>query len=161
MQVEMRIQGLMRDPFTNVPLLVLRDPKTDAMLPLWIGIHEAYAISLELEHVTSPRPMTHDLFRDTLRALDARVERIVITHLEESTFYAVIEITSAGGNRSIDARPSDAIALALRFEAPIFATERVIKDAENIDITDGYQDSKRYRAWLEGLDRTELGEYEI
>ncbi len=161
MQVEMRIQGLMRDPFTNVPLLVLRDPKTDAMLPLWIGIHEAYAISLELEHVTSPRPMTHDLFRDTLRALDARVERVVITHLEESTFHAVIEITSAGGNRSIDARPSDAIALALRFEAPIFATERVIKDAENIDITDGYQDSKRYRAWLEGLDRTELGEYEI
>jgi hypothetical protein len=161
MQVEMRIQGLMSDPITRMPLLVLRDPKSDAKLPIWIGGFEAYAISLELDKHPPPRPMTHDLMRDMLQALGGRLERVVITDLQDSTFFAVLEIETPGGPKQLDARPSDAIALALRCEAPIFALEQVIREAEGIDLTQGHQDSERYRAWLEGIDQKDLGEYEI
>ncbi|GAB4372325.1 MAG: bifunctional nuclease family protein [Acidobacteriota bacterium] len=161
MQVEMRIQGLMCDPITRMPIVLLRDPKSDAKLPIWVGVFEASAISLELEHVQPPRPMTHDLFRETLRRLGARLARVVITGLQDSTFFAELELETASGTLRIDARPSDAIALALRCEAPIFAEQQVIEDAQNIDLTQGHEDSERYRAWLEELDRKDLGKYEM
>jgi hypothetical protein len=161
MQVEMRIQGLMTDPITRMPLLVLRDPKSDAKLPIWIGAFEALAIATEMEHTRPPRPMTHDLMRDMLVALGAKLERVRITDLQDSTFFAVLELETPQGRTVLDARPSDAIALALRCEASIFASEQVIRDAEGIDLTAGHQESERYRAWLEDLDQQDLGKYEI
>jgi hypothetical protein len=161
MQVEMRIQGLLSDPITKMPIVLLRDPATDEKLPIWVGIFEANAIALELEKVRPPRPMTHDLMRDLMRELGAQLRRVVITDLQENTFYALLEIEAAGGLRTVDARPSDAIALALRCEAPIFAHRRVIEEAQNIDLTRGQEDAERVRSWLEHLDQSDLGKYEI
>lgn len=161
MELEMRIQGLMHDPITKMPIVVLRDPVSDAKLPIWVGIFEANAIAMELEKVRPPRPMTHDLIKDVLTELGGKLERIVITHLEDNTFFATLHLQTASGVKKVDARPSDAIALALRFEAPIYAHPQVIEDAQNIDLTAGSQDSDRYRAWLEDLDQSDLGKYEI
>ncbi|MBP7148030.1 MAG: bifunctional nuclease family protein [Acidobacteria bacterium] len=161
MPVEMRIQGLMVDPITNMPIVVLRDPRTDAKLPIWVGAFEANAIALELEQIRTPRPMTHDLLRDILRELGGRLTRIVITDLQENTFYALLQIDTPAGPREIDSRPSDAIALALRCGAGIFAHEEVIQAAQNIDLTQGHQDTERFRSWLESLDDNELGKYEV
>ena len=161
MELEMRIQGLMHDPITKMPIVVLRDPVSDAKLPIWVGIFEANAIAMELEKVRPPRPMTHDLIKDVLTELGGKLERIVITHLEDNTFFAMLHLETSSRVKKVDARPSDAIALALRFEAPIYAHPQVIEDAQNIDLTAGSQDSDRYRAWLEDLDQSDLGKYEI
>jgi len=161
MAIEMRIQGLMIDPITNMPIVVLRDPRTDAKLPIWVGVFEANAIAIEIEKIKTPRPMTHDLLRDMLIQLGARLARVAITDLQDNTFYAVLHLETTAGPREIDARPSDAIALALRCEAPIFVAEGVIEAAQNIDLTQGHQDAERFRAWLEGLDDDEFGKYEV
>jgi bifunctional DNase/RNase len=159
--VEMRIQGLMIDPITNMPIVVLRDPQSDAKLPIWVGVFEANAIALELEKVRTPRPMTHDLMRETILKLGARLARVSIGDLQDNTFYAALHLESAGGVCEVDARPSDAIALALRCGAPIWVAEKVIEDAQNIDLTQGHQDAERFRRWLESLDEGELGKYEM
>ncbi len=161
MQVEMRIQGLMVDPITNMPIVVLRDPRTDAKLPIWVGVFEANAIAIELEKIKTPRPMTHDLLRDVVGQLGARLARIAITDLQENTFYALLHLETAAGPKEIDSRPSDAIALALRCNAPIFVEEGVIEAAQNIDLTQGHQDTERFRQWLESLDEGDLGKYEV
>lgn len=161
MQVEMRIQGLMIDPITQMPMVVLRDPRNDDKLPIWVGMFEANAIALELEKVKTPRPMTHDLLHDVLVELGARLTRIGIVDLRDSTFYALLHVVGPAGERDIDARPSDAIALALRFGAPIFVDENVISAAQNIDLTAGHEDAERFRQWLEGLDEEDLGRYEV
>jgi hypothetical protein len=161
MMVEMRIQGLMVDPITTMPLLVLRDPKSDSKLPIWVAVFEANAIATELEHVKTPRPMSHDLMRILLDELGGKLTRVSITDLQDNIFYAVLHVETPAGPKQIDARPSDAIALALRCQAPIFANESVIADAQNIDLTQGHQDSEQIRHWLESLGETELGKYEI
>lgn len=159
--VEMRIQGLMIDPITNMPIVVLRDPKTDDKLPIWVGVFEANAIALELEKVRTPRPMTHDLMRETITRLGARLTRVDIVDLQDNTFYASLHLETSGDACDIDARPSDALALALRCDATIMVAEKVIADAQNIDLTDGHQDADRFRRWLESLDEGDLGKYEM
>lgn len=161
MMIEMRIQGLMVDPITTMPLLVLRDPKTDTKLPIWVAVFEANAIATELERVQTPRPMSHDLMRRLIEELGGKLTKVTITDLQDNIFYAVLDVESPAGTRHIDARPSDAIALALRCKAPIYATEEVIEAAQNIDLTQGHQDSERIRHWLESLGEPELGKYEL
>jgi hypothetical protein len=161
MQVEMRIQGLMLDPITQGPLIVLRDPRTDSKLPIWVGAFEANAIATEMERIRMPRPSTHDLLRDVIRELGARLTKVVVTDLQDNIFFASLFLETAAGPKQIDARPSDAIALALRWDAPIYATEDVIQAAQNIDLTQGYKDTERFRQWLESLDESDLGKYEI
>ncbi len=162
MTVKMRIQGLMLDPFTNMPLLVLRDPQTDAKLPIWVAVFEADAIATELERVTSPRPKTHDLLRNVMQELGGTLERITVTDLDaDGIFYALLAIRTPNGTVELDARPSDAVALALRCDAPIFAEQSVIDAAQRIDLTQGHKDSERLRAWLHSLSETEIGKYEV
>jgi len=157
MEVEMKIKGLMIDPITNMPIIILRDPRGESVLPIWVGIFEANAIALELEKIVTPRPMTHDLLRDLVKSLGARLERISVTELKDNTFYAVIHLSQNGKTFEVDSRPSDAIALALRADAPIFVDTAVIEAAKSIDPTEDVRDTERLRKWLETLDETELG----
>src|SRR5215471_1915274 len=126
-EVEMKIRGLMMDPVTNMPIVILKDAAGDAVLPIWVGIYEANAIALEIEKVTTPRPMTHDLLKNLLIGLDTRVHKIVVSELKEDTFYAVIWLEREGRIISVDSRPSDALALALRMDCPIFVADEVLK----------------------------------
>ena len=157
----MKIKGLMIDPVTQMPIVLLRDPKSEAVLPIWVGLAEANAIALQIEKISTPRPMTHDLIRSVLGSLDATVERIVITELKDNTFYALIHLVHDGKSLTIDSRPSDAIAIALRASAPIFVEEDVITKAKSVDMTKEAGDSDRLRQWLEKLDPDELGKYEM
>jgi len=159
--IEMKIKGLMIDPVTQMPIVLLRDPKSDAVLPIWVGLSEANAIALQIESISTPRPMTHDLLKNVLVNLEASVERIVITELKDNTFYALIHLTRDGKSLTVDSRPSDAIALALRANAPIFVEEEVISKAKSVDMTKEAGDSDRLRQWLEKLDPDELGKYEM
>jgi len=161
MLVEMRVQGLMLDPITTMPLLVLRDPQTDVKLPIWVAVFEANAIATELERVPSPRPMTHDLLRNVLRELGGTLTKVSITELQDNIFYAMLTIETKDAVIEVDSRPSDAIALALRCGASIFATQEVIDAAQTIDLTQGHKDSEKIRQWLHSLGSGELGEYEI
>jgi bifunctional DNase/RNase len=130
-EVEMKIRGLMMDPTANTPIVILKDVVSDRMLPIWVGASEANAIALEIEKTAPPRPMTHDLLRNVITQLGAIVDRVVVTDLIENTFYAVIEMTLDGRKLLIDSRPSDAIALALRVDCPIFVSEDVITNSRN------------------------------
>jgi bifunctional DNase/RNase len=159
--IEMKIKGLMIDPVTQMPIVMLRDPKSEAVLPIWVGLYEANAIALQLEKIKTPRPMTHDLLKNVIGELEAEVEKIVITELRENTFYAVIHLRKGGAALAIDSRPSDAIALALRVDAPIFVEEEVIAKAKSVDMTKEAGDSDRLRQWLEKLNVEELGKYEM
>ncbi len=161
MELEMKIKGLMIDPITNMPIIILRDPSSSAVLPIWVGIFEANAIALQIEKIATPRPMTHDLLKSILAGLEATVEKVVITDLKENTFYALIYIHHAGQSLPIDSRPSDAIALALRTGSPIFVNREVIEKAKNTDLTKDAGESERIRKWLENLDPDEMGKYEM
>ena len=161
MELEMKIKGLMIDPITNMPIIILRDPGSSAVLPIWVGIFEANAIALQIEKIVTPRPMTHDLLKSTINELQAIVEKVVITDLKENTFYAVIFLNRQGTILPIDSRPSDAIALALRTNSPIFVNSDVIEKAKNTDLTKDAGESERIRKWLENLDPDELGKYEM
>src|SRR5881227_2623366 len=130
MEVEMKIRGLLMDPVTNTPIVILRDSDSETVLPIWVGVYEANAIALEIEKVTTPRPMTHDLIKNVLVGLDTRVHKIVVTELREDTFYAVIWLERQGNVVSIDSRPSDALALALRVDCPIFVEDDVLKNSK-------------------------------
>lgn len=161
MTIEMKIKGLMIDPVTQMPIIMLRDPKSEAVLPIWVGLYEANAIALQLEKISTPRPMTHDLLKNLMVQLQATVEKVVITELRDNTFYALIHLRQNEKALTIDARPSDAIALALRVDAPIFVAEEVISKAKSVDMTKEAGDSDRLRQWLEKLDPEELGKYEM
>ena len=159
--VEMQIRGLMIDPVTNMPIVVLKDVASDAVLPIWVGIFEANAIALELEKATTPRPMTHDLMRNMARGLNAIVRKIVVSELRDDTFFAVIWMEQEGDTVAIDARPSDAIALALRWDCPIYASRIVLENARQI--ADGSQNtnSDEMRRWLENLTDDDMGRYKM
>jgi bifunctional DNase/RNase len=161
MQIEMTIKGLMVDPITNSPIILLHDEAGQRILPIWVGLFEANAIALQIENVEPPRPMTHDLLRRSIEQLGATVRRVVICDLKESTFFALIHLETAGGPVAIDARPSDAIALALRTKAPILVEEAVLDHAKTIDFSAERPDTERLQKWLESLDPDELGKYKM
>ena len=162
MEVEMKIRGLMMDPVTNMPIVILKDVAGDSVLPIWVGIYEANAIALEIEKVTTPRPMTHDLLKNVLTGLDTQVHKVVVTELREDTFFAVIWLERDGRIISIDSRPSDALALALRVDCPIFVEDEVLKtskQAANNPIP--AVNSEELRKYLEDLDDDDLGKYKM
>ncbi len=161
MLVEMTIKGLMVDPITNMPIVILKDEEGQRVLPIWVGIFEANAIALQIENIETPRPMTHDLLRNVIDDLHAGVEKIVVSDLKDNTFYALIHLLVDGQVVAVDARPSDAIALALRVRAPILVEEEVIDNAKNIDFAPDKADSERLAKWLESLDPDDLGKYKM
>jgi hypothetical protein len=161
MQIEMTIKGLMVDPITNMPIIILRDVDGQKVLPIWVGIFEANAIALQIENVATPRPMTHDLLKNVINDLKATVQKIVVCDLKENTFFALVYIGVNGDTIVVDARPSDAIALALRARAPIFVEESVIENAKTADFNGEKPDADRLQKWLESLDPDELGKYKM
>ncbi len=161
MLIEMSIKGLMVDSVTNMPIVVLRDKAGGRVLPIWVGIFEANAIALQIDNVTTARPMTHDLLRNVIHDLNASVEKIVVCDLQDNTFYALIYLGLAGGTVAVDARPSDALALALRTRAPIFVEESVIDNAKPIDLPTDRHDPERLQQWLDSLDPDDLGKYKM
>lgn len=158
-ELKVEIRGLMLDPSSNVPIVILRDTQSQLFLPIWIGVFEANAIALRIEGVEPPRPMTHDLLRLMLEQLGARVEKIVISDLKESTFFAVIHVQQDGRSVGIDARPSDAIALALRADAPIFVLRSVLDKAQAAEMVGQASDEERLKKWLEEISPEELGKW--
>jgi bifunctional DNase/RNase len=161
MSVEMRIKGLMIDPVSNMPIIILKNPEGDSVLPIWVGIFEANAIAMQLEEVVSPRPMTHDLLKNVIEGLNAEVQRVVITDLKDNTFFALIHLRRNGQELTIDARPSDAMALALRTAAPIFVERQVLDKSEGSGEHGDSDETERLRRWLETVDPEELGNYEM
>lgn len=161
MPVRMKIKGLMIDPVSNMPIIVLKDPDGDSVLPIWVGIFEANAIAMQMEKVVSPRPMTHDLLRNVIEALKAKVDRVVITDLKDNTFFANIHVVRGAENLAIDARPSDAMALALRVDVPILVEETVLKRSSVSSEDKEPDETERLRRWLETVDPEELGKYEM
>jgi len=160
-EVEMQIRGLMMDPVTNMPIVVLKDVASDQVLPIWVGIFEANAIALELEKTATPRPMTHDLLRNVARGLNARVEKVVVSEMRQDTFYAVIWMDQAGEMVTIDARPSDAIALALRSDCPIYVARDVLDRSRQVADGAGNINAEELRKWLENLNDDEMGRYKM
>lgn len=158
--VEVRIRGLMMDPVTNMPMIVLKDVNGDGVLPIWVGIFEANAIALEIEKSATPRPMTHDLLRNTLRAFEAEVKRVVVSELRDDTFFAVIWLQRNGETLTLDARPSDALALAMRADCPIYVARAVMDSAREAkkgkDIN-----QEELRRWLESLGDDDMGRYKM
>ncbi len=161
MEIEMTIKGLMIDPITNMPIVILKDKEGERVLPIWVGVFEANAIALQIENISTPRPMTHDLIRNILSEIEADVQRIVVCELRENTFYAMIYLDREGETMAIDARPSDAIALALRTKAPIFVEDDVVESAKGLDLSKDTTDSERLQKWLEGLNPDDLGKYKM
>ena len=161
MHIEMVIKGLMVDPITNMPIIILRDRDGQRVLPIWVGIFEANAIALQIENINTPRPMTHDLLRNIIEDLQATVQKVVVTDLKENTFYALIHLQRNGESMAVDARPSDAIALALRARAPIFVDDAVIDNAKSVDFAPEKADQERLQKWLENLDPEEFGKYKM
>jgi uncharacterized protein len=160
-EVEMQIRGLMMDPVTNMPIIVLKDVASDQILPIWVGIFEANAIALELEKTTTPRPMTHDLLQNLARGLNAQVTKVVVSELRDDTFYALIWMDHAGETVAMDARPSDAIALALRWDCPIYVNRTVLESSKQSSAGPQNIDSEEMRRWLENLNDDEMGRYKM
>ncbi|MFZ3213577.1 MAG: bifunctional nuclease family protein [Terriglobales bacterium] len=160
-EVEMKIRGLMMDPVTNMPIVILKDVNGDSVLPIWVGIYEANAIALEIEKVSTPRPMTHDLIKNLLTGLDTRVHKVVVNELREDTFYAVIWLERDGHIISVDSRPSDALAIALRLDCPIFVEDEVLKSSKQASAVSDRVSSDELRKWLEGLNDEDLGRYKM
>ena len=153
----MSIKGLMVDPVTNMPIVILRDADNQRALPIWVGPVEANAIALQIENVSAPRPMTHDLLRNLLHELGATLARVIIADLKEGTFYAYLELKRHGETIFLDARPSDALALSLRTKAPVFVETKVLDQAKSLDVTTDQADRERLQRWLESLDPDDLG----
>jgi len=161
-EIEMSIKGLSVDPITNMPIIVLRETGGERVLPIWVGVFEANAIALQIESVQTPRPMTHDLLKSVIDELGGALERIVVSELKDNTFYATLRLRSQRGALTVDARPSDAIALALRSGARIFVEEAVIQGARSLDEpTSPDTGLRRVQKWLEGLSDEELGKYKM
>jgi len=161
MEIEMTIKGLMIDPITNMPIVILKDKEGHRILPIWVGIFEANAIALQIENISTPRPMTHDLLRNVLGDLEANVQKIVVCELKDNTFYAMIYLDREGKLIAVDSRPSDAIALALRTKAPIYVEESVVESAKGMDLAKETTDSEKLQKWLENLNPEDLGKYKM
>jgi len=161
MEVEMKIRGLMMDPVTNMPIVILKENDSESVLPIWVGVYEANAIALEIEKVSTPRPMTHDLLRNLLVGLQATVRKVVVTELRDDTFYAVIWLDRGGEIISVDSRPSDALALALRMDCPIFVEEEVLKTSKQAANLNESASSEELRKYLENLGDDDLGRYKM
>ena len=161
MEVEMKIRGLMMDPSTNLPIVVLKDVNGGAVLPIWVGIYEANAIALEIEKIPTARPMTHDLIRNLLFGLETGVKKVVVSDLKEDTFYAVIWLERDGQLISVDSRPSDALAIALRLDCPIYVEETVLKTSKTATAVAEVTSNEELRKWLEGLSDEDLGRYKM
>jgi uncharacterized protein len=161
MEVEMKIRGLMMDPVTNMPIVVLKDVGGNSILPIWVGVYEANAIALEIEKVTTPRPMTHDLIKSLLAGLSTGMRKVVVSELKDDTFYAVIWLEKDGEIISVDSRPSDALALALRLDCPIYVEEAVLKSSKMATSVSDKINQEEMRRWLEGLNDEDLGRYKM
>ena len=161
MEVEMKIRGLMMDPVTNMPIVVLKDLNGNTILPIWVGIYEANAIALEIEKVSTPRPMTHDLIKTLLLGLGTGIRKVVVSELKDDTFYAVIWLDKDGDLISVDSRPSDALALALRLDCPIYVDESVLKNSKRSNAAADKVSDEEQRRWLESLDDEDLGRYKM
>jgi bifunctional DNase/RNase len=159
--VKMEIKGLLMDPVSNMPVVVLRDAANGVFLPIWVGIFEANAIALQMEKITTPRPMTHDLLKNLLGELDAKVEKIVINDLKDNTFFARIHLLRGDTRWNVDSRPSDAIALALRVDAEIFVEEEVLERSKTLRPDGDETDPERLKKWLEEVNPEELGKYRM
>ena len=161
MEVEMKIRGLMMDPVTNMPIVILKDVGGDTVLPIWVGIYEANAIALEIEKVSTPRPMTHDLIKSLLLGLSTGVRKVVVSELKDDTFYALIWLDRDGEMISVDSRPSDALALALRLDCPIFVDDEVLKSSKVTASVSDKVNNEELKRWLEGLNDEDLGRYKM
>jgi bifunctional DNase/RNase len=161
MEVEMKIRGLMMDASTNTPIVILKDLEGNTVLPIWVGIYEANAIALEIEKVATPRPMTHDLIKQVLVGFNAVLEKVVVNELRDDTFYAVLWLDREGETIMLDARPSDALALALRLDCPIYVEDEVLKSSRIAAAAADPSSSEELRRWLEGLGEEDTGHYKM
>lgn len=161
MEVEMKIRGLMMDPVTNMPIVVLKDLAGNSILPIWVGMYEANAIALEIEKVSTPRPMTHDLIKILLLGLGTGIRKVVVNELKDDTFYAVIWLDRDGELISVDSRPSDALALALRLDCPIYVDESVLRNSKSTVSAANKVNDEEMRRWLENLNDEDLGRYKM
>jgi len=159
--VEMKVEGLTLDPLTNMPIIILKDSTGSKALPIWVGYFEANAIALEIEKITTPRPMTHDLLRNLIDTMKAKINHILVSELKDNTFYAVISLVYGGNTVSIDSRPSDAIALALRTKSPIYVEEKVIEAAKSLDLPDPgttkVDEKQQWKDWLDNIKPQDFG----
>jgi hypothetical protein len=159
--VEMKVEGLTLDPLTNMPIIILKDLEGNRALPIWVGFFEANAIALEIEKIATPRPMTHDLMKNLISDMKAKINHILVSELKDNTFYAEISLVSGGDTLKIDSRPSDAIALALRVKAPIYVNETVIEAAKSLDLPDASkvntQDKDQWKKWLDNIKPQDFG----
>jgi bifunctional DNase/RNase len=161
MEIEMKIRGLTMDPVTQMPIVVLKDVNGSTVLPIWVGIFEANAIALEIEKVSTPRPMTHDLIKTLLMGLETNVRKVVVNELKDDTFYARIWLDRDGEMISVDSRPSDALALALRLDCPIYVEDVVLKTSKATNSVSDKVQNEELRRWLEGLNDEDLGRYKM
>lgn len=165
MLIEMKVTGLTIDPFTSMPIIILKDMKEKSALPIWVGLIEASAIATELENIKLSRPMTHDLMKTMLEALNVSVKKVTVSELHDNTFYAHIILDQNGREIDLDSRPSDAIALALRTKAPIFVDKKVIEKSRKIDLAkEGVDEGNRKQKWteiLENLSPEDFGKYKM
>lgn len=160
MEVEMKIRGLMIDPTNNIPIVVLKDVEGNSVLPIWVGMPEANAIALEIAKESTARPMTHDLIRNMLFGLDAGVKKVVVCDLKEDTYYAIIWVERDGKLIAVDSRPSDALAIALRLDCPIYVEDSVLKTSRAASLSEPGS-TEELRRWLEGLKDDDLGQYKM
>lgn len=161
MEIEMKIRGLMMDPVTNMPIVILKDVNSNTILPIWVGVYEANAIALEIEKVSTPRPMTHDLIKSLLRGLHTGVQKVVVSDLKDDTFYAIIWLERDGESISIDSRPSDALAVALRLDCPIYVEDAVLKSSKVAASVSDKVSNDELRRWLENLSDEDMGRYKM
>jgi bifunctional DNase/RNase len=162
MWVEMKVRGLALDPVSNMPIIILRDEEEKRSLPIWVGLFEANAIALELEKISTPRPMTHDLIKNILESVEAKVEKIVVNDLRDNTFFALIHLRLGDEEITVDSRPSDAIALALRVGAPIFVDEDVVRRARSVEVAPKEaDDQEKLKEWLQNLKPEDFGKYKM
>jgi len=157
----MKVKGLVVDPISKMPIVVLQDLNSEKMLPIWIGVFEANAIALKIENIATPRPMTHDLLKTFFDKLNLSIEKIVVNDVKNNTFYAVIYFRHQEKKIEIDSRPSDAIALALRMDAPIFVEDEVVKKAHSLKFDENLESSERLKKWLESLSPEDFGKYKM
>ncbi len=161
MEIEMKVKGLVVDPISKMPIVVLEDPQNEQILPIWIGVFEANAIALTIENIPTPRPMTHDLLKSFLEKLEVAVEKIVVNDVRNNTFYAMIHLRHGDQPVVIDSRPSDAIALALRVNSPIYVEETVVTRAQSVKFDENLEDPEKLMSWLENLKPEDFGKYKM